>query len=166
MTSQQEERLSAHLDGALSLEEEAALSAELAASPQLRARLAELAAVDEAVRAMGGPVAGEDLKQRLRARLTEGDGPAVPRSPAGRGPARRRFGRLAASAALAASALLVVWLAVGPESPESDGSELVQIPLTETIPEDFLVASDEADREVIEVLDLLAVLDELEEGSS
>ena len=118
MNPELEERLSALLDGELSPEEETSLRTELDRSPELRQRLAELAAVGDALRVLPGPEASDDLKERLRARIAaESEAPQHEdrdTPPATRGPARRRPLQYAAVAAIAAGLSALVFL-VNPE---------------------------------------------------
>ena len=113
MNLELEEKLSALLDGELTPIEEVELRAELERSPELRQRLAQLEAVDGALRALPGPEATALLKAQLRERLAEAPKASrPPRMPAGR--SRRGMG-WAASAAVAA-ALLAFILFSGPRA--------------------------------------------------
>jgi anti-sigma factor RsiW len=135
MNPELDEKLSALLDGELAPEEAAALRAELARSPELAARFAALAAVDEGLR--GLPARG--VPTGLRTRVAE-----TLRAP------QRRVRRWLAGAALAAAA-----------------AALALLVLPRPQPHETPVASSEAeDLPVIEVLDVLAELDELEPAGS
>ena len=100
MNLELEEKLSALLDGALTPIEEVELRAELERSPELRQRLAQLAAVDGALRTLPGPEATPLLKARLRERLAEA--PKLSRPPRLGGGRSQRGLRWAAAAAIAA----------------------------------------------------------------
>jgi negative regulator of sigma E activity len=118
MTSERDERLSALLDGALSVAEEAALREELACDPVLAARLQQIALVNDALRALPARPVPSDLRARLQAKLAEeapGAEPARSRLGAARARAPARASRrrawvagFSAAAAAAAAALLVV----------------------------------------------------------
>jgi outer membrane biosynthesis protein TonB len=111
MSRDLDEKLSALLDGELPPEEAAALRAEIARSPELAARLAALAAVDEGLRGLPGRAVPADLRARLAARLAAEAGSA--RMPVGarRAPGRagRRWLAGAALAAAAAALALLAW---------------------------------------------------------
>lgn len=125
MNPELDERLSALLDGALSSEDEAALRIELERSPALRQRLSDLAAVDDALRALPRPQASDALKERVRARIaSEAESVAhqnrgVP--PAIRGPARRRPLQYGAVAAIAAGLSALVFFANPEETSDEPG---------------------------------------------
>lgn len=145
MNPELDERLSALLDGELSPAEVAALRAEIARSPELAARLEALAAVDVGLRALPGRGVPPGLRARvaeeLRTPATHARGPSAAR----RAPFRRARRWLAAAALAAAAAALALLV------------------LPRTHPHETPVASSEAeDLPVIEVLDVLAELDELE----
>jgi anti-sigma factor RsiW len=188
-------KLSALLDGELSPEETEALRAELARSPELTARLAILAEVDDGLRALPGRAVPSDLRVRVERQIRE-DVPARPRAPeaAHRAPPRARRRWLVASviATAAAAALVLVLLPqlgrdeahlarVEPEPappaqiaervPEAKPAPEAPAPpapvpapaLEEPAAQDVALADDWP---VIEVLDVLAELDELEEVGS
>ena len=136
MNPELEARLSALLDGELDPDEAAALRAELAREPALAARLAELGAVDEALRALPSRTPPAELRARLAERIR-----AEARAFAARAPGRRTL-RLATAALAAAAAALALVLLTEPRREEPQ-----------------IVAED---LPVIEVLDVLAELDELE----
>jgi len=144
MNPELEEKLSALLDGELAPEEAEALRAELARSPELASHLASLAAVDDGLRALPSPGVPSDLRARVERQIRE-DVPARPRAPrSGATPgSRRRW--LPAAVLAAAAAILVLVLQI------------------ELAPDDVALADD---LPVIEVLDVLAELDELEEVGS
>jgi anti-sigma factor RsiW len=109
MNPELDERLSALLDGELPPAEAAALRAEIARSPELAARLAALAAVDDGVRALPSRPVPVDLRARLAARLEA----ASARTPdAARHTPRRAVRRWLAAAALAAAAAALALLAL------------------------------------------------------
>lgn len=111
MTQERDAELSALLDGALGAHDEAALRSELSRDPALAARLAELAHVDEELRALPARPVPRDLRARLQAKL---DADAAARSQPGvlRGGAfvriRRRRAWAAGFAAAAAAALVAL----------------------------------------------------------
>lgn len=111
MTRERDSELSALLDGALSAHEAAALRAEIAQDPSLAARLAELARVDEELRALPARPVPPDLRARLQAKL-EADVAARPQLGLVRGGGfariRRRRAWAAGFAAAAAAALVAV----------------------------------------------------------
>jgi negative regulator of sigma E activity len=121
MTSERDAKLSALLDGALAPGEESALRAELARDPALAARLAQLARVDAALRALPVRQVPADLRARLHAKLAAeaSAGPALSavRAGAPARPTRRRawLAGLSAAAAAAAAALVVVVIGPGRE---------------------------------------------------
>ena len=124
MNSPTDARLSALLDGQLTPEEESTLRAEIAGSPELQGRLAELAAVDESLRALAGPRVPEDAHARLRARISAERRASVRRAPR----IRRRL--LAGVAAAAAAAGLALWLrSASPTQPGSAPPVAQQDPL-------------------------------------
>jgi negative regulator of sigma E activity len=133
MTSERDAELSALLDGALAPPEERALRAELARDPALAARLAQLARVDAALRALPARPVPADLRARLQAKLVAEASvrPALgaARSGAPVRPSRRRAWLAGFSAAVAAAAAALVVLVVGPSRERdhalSPASELV-----------------------------------------
>jgi anti-sigma factor RsiW len=139
VTSELEAKLSALLDGELAPDEAAALREEIARRPELEARLAELAAVDSALRALPGRPLPADLRARLERRLRL-EAEALPR----RSPAVRRAGRrrrwLAAAALAGAAAALALLVQLRSEEAQVEAEDLP----------------------VIAVLDVLTELDELE----
>ena len=155
MNPELDEKLSALLDGELTPAEAEALRAELARSPELAARLAALAAVDDGLRALPGSRVPSDLRARVERQLrTETRLHAGAR----RAPLRaRRHWLVAAFVAAAAAAVLALLLL--PQL-RHDDAQLARI---EPAPEDVALADD---LPVIEVLDVLAELDELEEVGS
>jgi anti-sigma factor RsiW len=221
-----EAKLSALLDGELASDEAAALREEIARRPELEARLAELSAVDEGLRALPGRPVPAELRARLGERIRAGTAAAPREARSGGGDARRaparaprRWLAAAALAAAAAAALALVVLPrlrsdetqvarsepgptapqrsepppvapVAPEpAPRSAEQPRIEIaeqprapapapeaePGLEPLPEDLLdpdaepAAADVAmaeDLPVIEVLDVLAELDELEGNGS
>ncbi len=169
MNPELEAQLSALLDGELSSEAEASLREELARSPQLAARLAELEATDAALRALPVRPVPTSAKAQLRARIAS-DSQASP-------PPRRRRRFLAVAAAAAAAAALA-WLALPGPAPE--GPPVAVQPTPESVPAppvpelpDLLDPADPElelaaelelepeDVAVVEVLDWLAALDAL-----
>jgi len=112
MTPRRDAELSALLDGALDARAEASLRAELLRDPALAARLAELASVDDALRALPARPVPSDLRARLQTRL---DAEARrPRLVSLGGGARASFGRRLAGAGLAAAAALAALLLLPP----------------------------------------------------
>jgi anti-sigma factor RsiW len=166
MSAELDARLCALLDGELAPAEAAQLRAEIAQRPELAARLAALAAVDDELRALPEPPVPGELRARLAQRIrAEGVRRMMPRT-------RRRW---LAAAALAAAAAALAWVALPllqrddslvarmepappmeiarPAEPEVDALE--QLPGPEQLAE-------ADDLPVIQVLDVLAELDELE----
>ena len=82
-----EDELSAYLDGALDPEREAQVNGELARSPALAARLAELREVDARLKALPAPPVPGDLRARLQQRIEAQARPATGRGR--RAPIRR-----------------------------------------------------------------------------
>jgi negative regulator of sigma E activity len=123
MTSERDAQLSALLDGALAAAEETALREELAREPALAARLAQLAQVDAALRALPARPVPADLRSRLQAKLDAEPAvrPALARS-RGSAPARprRRAWLAGASVAVAAAAAALVVLVMAPGEPRGD----------------------------------------------
>ncbi len=169
MNPELEAQLSALLDGELSPEEAVALRAEIARSPELAARLAALAAVDDGLRTLPHRAVPSDLRARVAQRI------ASERMPP------RRARRWLAAAARAAAAAVVALLAlprtrsdetqVARTAPEPTPAPAPRVEIAEQAPppalEDAqpLAAEELAEAEdlpVIEVLDVLAELDELE----
>lgn len=144
MNPELEAKLSALLDGELAPAEVAALRDEIARSPELAERLAELAAVDDALRALPARPVPPALRARIAERIGAG-GSVQARRATRRAPACARRWLAAAALAAAAAALALVWL------PRLHGEE------TQVAAEDL---------PVIEVLDVLAELDELEGAGS
>ena len=112
MTTARDGELSALLDGALPGSQEASLRAELARDPALAARLAELAEVDAALRALPARPLPADLRARLQAKL-DAETHTRPKLSAIRGgaaarPSRRRAWLAGLSAAVAAAAAALV----------------------------------------------------------
>lgn len=143
MTAQRDAQLSALLDGALSASEEVALRAELARDPALASRLAELARVDAALRALPERPVPANLRARLQAKLdVEARAEAEPARarPAlavlRGGAARRRWvASFAAAAAAAALAIVVVPALREPEQTRSTaGAQLASRPPAEVLP--------------------------------
>jgi anti-sigma factor RsiW len=172
MNPEVDARLSALLDGELSSEQESALRAELARSPELATRLAALAAVDDGLRGLPGSPVPPDLRARLARRLRED-------APARRAPLRARRRWLGAAAAAAAVAAAFAWVVLPrlarddtqlartaelpvPEAPAPPAPAPAPA-LEEELVEEYALAGD---LPVIEVLDVLAELDELEEVGS
>ena len=110
MTPELEAKLSALLDGELAPEEAAALREEIARRPELAARLAELAAVDEELRALPGRPLPAELRARLAQRIRAEASASPRRAPRGGATpgSRRRWLAAAALAAAAAALALVV----------------------------------------------------------
>jgi anti-sigma factor RsiW len=190
VTPELEAKLSALLDGELAPEEAAALRAEIARRPELEARLTELAAVDEGLRALPGRPLPAGLRERLAERIrAEGrsDPPATrPMGGARRAPprtGRRWLGAAALATAAAALALVLLPRLRGDETqlartqPEPVAPKPAPAPVARPEPDALAealldpeaegVAGDEegdvaADLPVIAVLDVLAELDELE----
>ena len=208
-------KLSALLDGELAAGEAEALRAEIARSPELAARLAALAAVDDGLRALPGPGVPADLRARVerqlraersahprepatarrappRAAPRSGAIPDIRRSTAVRG--RRRWVVAVVAVAAAAALVLLVLPRLGREEAQVAQREPEALPLVEPAPpaqeppeppraalaeqppepapapaptapaaEEVALARD---LPVIEVLDVLAELDELEEVGS
>ena len=176
-------KLSAFLDGALTPAELVELRAELERSPELRQRLAQLEAVDDELRALPSPEASADLKERLRGRLAE-EPASEPRS-AGRQPPvstprPRRGLRWVAAATVAAAVFAFVLFSFPtptvddePRVPEpvarnddAAGDEALEEflrgdTLAEELGADAIAAASDEDVDVIDVLDLLAAMDEL-----
>ena len=168
MSSELDARLCALLDGELAPAEAAQLRAEIAQRPELAARLAELAAVDEELRALPEPPVPGELRARLAQRIrAEGVRRTLPRT-------RRRW---FAAAALAAAAAALAWVAL-PQLRRDDSlvarvepapAQRAPEPALPAAPVEEPAAADIAlaeDLPVIEVLDVLAELDELEEVGS
>jgi len=108
-----EEDLSAYLDGELPAARVAEIRAELARNPVLAARLEDLRAVDEELRAIPAPRVSGDLHAGLRSRIDRQGVAAAPRPAATPRPPRRRRRWLsppaiAAAAVAAALALLML----------------------------------------------------------
>ena len=163
MTDERDARLSALLDGALAAPEEAALRDEIARDPALAARLAQLARVDAALRALPARPVPADLRTRLQAKLdaeaTAAAASERPQLSAIRGgaaaqaptrPSRRRAWIAGFSAAVAAAAAALVVVFGGPNadpsSPPSDAPQLAReraaSPRASASPEDApLIAS-------------------------
>ena len=215
MNPEIDEKLSALLDGELSPAEAEALRAEVARSPELAARLAALAAVDDGLRALPGPRVPAELRARVERQLRV-ERSAHPREPAAarRAPPRaaprggaipdilrstavrgRRRWVVAAVAVAAAAALVLLALPplgreeapvakrerealplVEPAPPAQEPPEAPRAALAEQPPEPAPAPAPTApaaeevtlarDLPVIEVLDVLAELDELEEVGS
>ena len=182
MTPELEAKLSALLDGELPPKEAAALREEIARRPELAARLAELTAVDDALRALPGRPVPADLRVRVEQRI-RAEGRAAARSvePVRRTPppraARsaatpgRRWLAAAALAAAAAVLALVMLPQLRREETQVARTEPEPAPLSENLldPDEESAAADVAladDLPVIEVLDVLAELDELEGAGS
>jgi anti-sigma factor RsiW len=173
MNPELEEKLSALLDGELSPREAEALRGELERSPELRQRMAELDATNQALRALAGPQASSDLRARLQEKIESEAASSTSPAPRSPGPrrARRAFAWMATGAAAAAIVALVMLrepAAVDDEPGVSrmalnpDDAELEDLALALLEPEAgdaALPAATDADLEVIEVLDLLAALD-------
>jgi negative regulator of sigma E activity len=126
MTNERDAELSALLDDALAPLEESALRAELARDPALAARLAQLAQVDAALRALPARPAPADLRARLQARL-DAEVSAPPALAAIRGgmrarPSRRRAWLAGFSAAAAAAAAALFVLVAGPSARRDDAA--------------------------------------------
>jgi anti-sigma factor RsiW len=138
VSSELDEKLSALLDGELAPDEAAALRAELERSPELAARLAALAGVDEGLRTLPGRSVPPGLRARVAAELRASE--ARPRA--------RRWPLAAALAAAAAALALWAW----PRAPR------------EPAPAEAVAEAE--DLPVIQVLDVLAELDELEDLGS
>jgi anti-sigma factor RsiW len=191
MNPELDEKLSALLDGELSPQEEAALRAEIARSPELAARLAAFAGLDERLRALPSRPVPADLHARVAERTRGAPARGAPRS--GAPPARRRWLAAAALAAAAAALALLVLprapreatqvarvepppvplappLAVEPEVPALPEPAPTPAPTPTPAPAPQRLALDEdseaEDLPVIAVLDVLAELDELEEVGS
>jgi anti-sigma factor RsiW len=181
MNPELEEKLSALLDGELSPAETEALRAELARSPELTARLAALAAVDDGLRVLPSPRVPGDLRARVERRIHEDVAVRrrAPRSGATPG-LHRRWLAAAAFAAAAAALLALVVLpqlrreetrvartepepTLPPQLAEQPPAPVPERALEEPAAEDVALADD---LPVIEVLDVLAELDELEEVGS
>ena len=108
MSGHEHERLSAYLDGELGASERDELALHLASCAECAARLAELAAVDDAARALAAdapPGYFDALPGRVRARLG-------PRAPARRLPA---WGWAVAAALLLAVVTPLTWRAAAPQ---------------------------------------------------
>lgn len=122
MTQERDAELSALLDGALSARDETLLRAEIALDPALAARLAELARVDEELRALPARPVPLDLRARLQAKL-DADVAVRPQLGVVRGGAfariRRRRAWAAGFAAAAAAALVAVVGLPGRETGEA-----------------------------------------------
>jgi anti-sigma factor RsiW len=189
VTPELEAKLSALLDGELPPEEAAALREEIARRPELEAKLAELSAVDEGLRALPvRPVPAElqaRLEERIRAerraqpRSPEAGRRAPPRAPrSGATPGwRRRWPAAALAAAAVLALVLLVQLRRGEVQVAQTGPAptlpVEPAPGLQPLPEDRLDPGREAadvalaeDLPVIEVLDVLAELDELEGAGS
>jgi anti-sigma factor RsiW len=138
VTRERDANLSALLDGDLAPEEAAALRAEIARSPELAERLAALAAVDASLRALPRPPVPARLLERVRTQV------AAPR------PVRRWLAGVGLAAAAAALALLALPRGERPPAPPAARD----------------LRAEAEDLPVIEVLDLLAELDELESRGS
>ena len=154
MNPEIEAKLSALLDGELAPDEAEALRAEIAARPELAVRLAELAAVDEAVRALPARPVPPEVSARLAERIRGAE-------PARRAPPRRTTApprvRWLAAAALAAAVAALVLIAL----PRVRNDE-TQLARAEPTPSPELTD----DLPVIGVLDVLTELDELEGNGS
>jgi negative regulator of sigma E activity len=184
MNPELDEKLSALLDGELSPAEAAALREEVSRSPELTARLAALASVDDGLRELPSPGVPADLRARLSARL---EAPGARTLAASRARPRRW---LAAAALAAAAAALVLFglpraqreetrvaqtepapvvppppVAPAPPPPVPVPVEIVEQPPPAPAPL-AVEPSEEEDLPVIAVLDVLAELDELEEVGS
>ena len=159
MNPELDARLSALLDGELSPAETDALRAEIARSPELALHLAALAAVDDGLRTLPGARMPSDLRARVERRIRQDEhARRAPRSGAIPG------ARWLAAAACAAAAAALLALVVLPQLRRDEA----QVAQTEPDHEEF-AAEDVAladDLPVIEVLDVLAELDELEEVGS
>ena len=130
MTQERDAELSALLDGVLDPRDETALRAEIARDPALAARLAELARVDEQLRALPVRPVPLDLRARLQATL-DADAAARPQLGVLRGGAfariRRRRAWAAGFAAAAAAALVAVVGLPVRESGEATNPELAVV---------------------------------------
>jgi anti-sigma factor RsiW len=204
MNPELDAKLSALLDGELPPIEAAALRAEIARSPELTARLAELAAVDEDLRALPERALPAELRSRVERAIAAEPRPprrAPPRSAVAPGSRRRWLAAAAVAAAAAALALValprlrrdetpVARTELAPQPERVPPVEIVEAPPVppeppapapapeaepEALPRDLLDPEDEPaaagvasadDLPVIEVLDVLAELDELEEVGS
>jgi sigma-E factor negative regulatory protein RseA len=193
MSPELEAKLSLLIDGELGPEEEAALRGELARSPELVRRLAELEAVDAALGALPARPVPPQLRAGLAERIRAEAVLRVERPPRRRAP-RRWLAAAALASAAAALALVVLPKLRREEAPLAQAErapvppapaaevarpappvELAErppppapAPRTEPVP----AATDEPDialaddLPVIEVLDVLAELGELEEVGS
>lgn len=158
-------QLSAYLDGELEAGERAAVEAALARSPALAARLQRLRGVDAALRALPVEAPSEELLARLRARVVADDPASTRRGP----PRRRRW--LAGLAAAAAAGLALLFFATRPAprapqpvaelDPPQPGGEALQSPDGLAL---AMELDQDADLEVVEVLDILEALGDLDEG--
>jgi anti-sigma factor RsiW len=176
MNPELEAKLSALLDGELAPEEAAALREEIVRQPELAARLAELAAVDDALRALPGRRVPGDLRARLEQGIEAETMALPPAASARRAPPRRapRSGaasgwrrRWLAAVALAAAAAALALLAL--PRMQREETQIVKVEPAPTPEEETLAAeelAEAADLPVIEVLDVLAELDELEGAGS
>jgi anti-sigma factor RsiW len=148
MNPELDAKLSALLDGNLAPEQAAALRAELARSPELAARLAALAAVDESLRELPSRPVPARLRERVRSEVA----------------APRRVRRWLATAALAAAAAALALLALPLAQPDPRPIARSEPAPAPAAASDLLAEAE--DLPVIEVLDLLAELDELETRGS
>lgn len=127
MTTDDDERLAAWLDGALSAEETAAFAAELERNPALAAKAEAWQANDhalaQALRANERPI-DEALLARLGLAAAPAQSPALPA--ANDNPPMRRFGWLAAGSALAASVAAAMMLTLRPPAPVDGLSDALE----------------------------------------
>ena len=150
-----DEDLSALLDGELPAEREASLRARIEADPRLAARLSELAAVDDSLRALPRREPSAALGVATRERIAaESAGPGRPLSARGRAPLRPRGLRAWPIATVAAAAAAVLLLVLG------RGGELA--PPATPFEAELAAASDE-DLEIALELETLSVLSKAEE---
>ncbi len=168
MSPELEAKLSLLLDGELAPEAAAALRAELLLRPELAARLAELEAVDRDLRELPARQVPAALRAGLAERIRREAGPLAERAPRRTAP-RRWLAAAALVSAAAALALVVLPKLRREESPlaQAEPAPVPRAGLAEAAPAptdepDVALAED---LPVIEVLDVLAELDELEVGS-
>lgn len=151
-----DQELSEWLDGELAPERVDALRERLTSDAALNARLAELASVNESLRALAPPAIPSDLRTRLQERI-ELESPAAvqPTTPRGRG---MRWG--APLAAALAAGLVATWLWLPNSNLDATPMAVEPVPALEEASDDELAIAFEF--ETLRDLDLIRDLDLLE----